>query len=129
MYLPLVIGYRFPKAVREQLVKQLLETFETPYGIATEAPDSPYYKKGGYWLGPVWAPTTYLMIDALRENGYVTEAKRIAEKFCRLTEIGLMSENYDPFTGVGYDDPAFSWPSCVLLQLLEEMDEENVYKN
>lgn len=129
MYLPLVIGYRFPKVLREKLVQQLLETFETPYGLATEAPDSPYYKKGGYWLGPVWAPTTYLMIDALRENGYVTEAKRLAEKFCRLTEIGLMSENYDPFTGEGYDDPAFSWPSCVLLQLLEEMNEENVYKN
>lgn len=103
MYLLLVIGYRFPKAVRKQLVQQLLETFETPYGLATEAPDSPYYKKGGYWFGTVWAPTTYLMIDALRENGYVTEA--------------------------GYDDPAFSWPSCVLLQLLEEIDEENVYKN
>lgn len=120
MYLPIIIGYRFPKEFLDQFVKQMLKDFETPFGLATEAPESPLYKKGGYWLGPIWAPTTYLMVDALRSNGYAEDAARIAGKFCRLTEIGLMSENYDPFTGEGYDDPAFSWPSCVLLELLLE---------
>lgn len=120
MYLPVMIGYRFEKKVLDKLVENLLAQFETPFGLATEAPDSPYYKKGGYWLGPVWAPTTYLFIDALRSNGYAEAAERLSEKFCKLTEIGLMSENYDPFTGEGYDDPAFSWPSCVLLQILRE---------
>lgn len=123
MYLPLIIGYRFTEDIRDHLVKELSERFETPYGLATEAPDSPYYKKGGYWLGPVWAPTTYLFIDILRSGGYTDMAERLSDKFCRLTQIGLMAENYDPFTGKGYDDPAFSWPSCVLLQLLKEKSE------
>lgn len=120
MYMPLQIAYRMEKKTADELVRQMLERFETPYGLATENPRSEYYKTGGYWLGPVWAPVMYLMIDALRDNGYEQEARRLAEKFCRVTQIGLMSENYDPFTGDGYDDPAFSWPSCVLLQLLWE---------
>lgn len=123
MYLPIILAYRMEKEMADQLVKQLEEQFETPYGLATEQPDSEQYKKGGYWLGPVWAPTTYLFIDALRENGYTDMAKRLADKFLEVTKIGLMSENYDPFTGEGYDDPAFAWPSCVFLQLQKEFKE------
>lgn len=120
MYLPVVIAYRMEGETARHLVDDMLRKFETPYGMATENPESPYYKKGGYWLGPVWAPVTYILIDALREHGYKDAAHRLANKFCHLTVKGLMSENYDPFTGQGYDDPAFAWPSCVLLQLLRE---------
>lgn len=120
VYLPIIIGYRLQPSLLDLLVKELEAKFETPYGLATESPDSTFYKKDGYWLGPIWAPTTYLFIDALRNNGYAEFAKRLANKFCKLTNVGLFSENYDPFTGQGYDDPAFSWPSCVLLQLLSE---------
>lgn len=123
MYMPLQIAYRMERSLADQLVKDLLSKFEMPYGLATENPQSPYYKKCGYWLGPIWAPVSYLLIDALRENGYKEDAHRLAEKFCRLTVKGLMSENYDPFCGEGYDDPAFAWPSCVLLQLLCEYDD------
>ncbi|MEG2295439.1 MAG: hypothetical protein RSB96_01700 [Oscillospiraceae bacterium] len=119
-YLPIIIGYRFDAAFLNQMICDLETRFETPYGLATECPQSPLYKKGGYWLGPIWAPTTYLFIDSLRANGYPEFAKRLAHKFCNLTTIGLMAENYDPFTGEGYDDPAFAWPSCVLLTLLSE---------
>jgi len=98
----------------------LEERFEAAYGLCTESLTSPCYKEGGYWLGPVWAPVTYIMLDALRENGYEGFARRLAEKFVRLAPIGLMAENYDPVSGKGYDDPAFSWTSCVFLQLLKE---------
>lgn len=121
MYLPLIIAYRMTEDIRLSLIEGLKTRFETPCGLATEAPGSPSYKKGGYWLGPIWAPTSYLMIDALNSCGREKMAKRLAQKFCCVTNTGLMSENYDPFTGEGYDDPAFSWPSCVLLQLLYEM--------
>ena len=70
MYMPLQIAYRMEKKTADELVRQMLERFETPYGLATENPRSEYYKTGGYWLGPVWAPVMYLMIDALRDNGY-----------------------------------------------------------
>ncbi|MBE7722343.1 MAG: hypothetical protein E7243_22910 [Lacrimispora celerecrescens] len=120
LYLPVVIGYRLPKEVLDRMVLDLEERFEAAYGLCTESLTSPCYKEGGYWLGPVWAPVTYIMLDALRENGYEGFARRLAEKFVRLAPIGLMAENYDPVSGKGYDDPAFSWTSCVFLQLLKE---------
>jgi len=120
LYLPIVIGYRFSKEMLQQLVWDLENRFETTYGLSTESPNSPCYRTGGYWLGPIWAPVTYILIDALRENGYPDFARRLAMKFCKLTSIGQMAENYDPMTGVGYDDPAFSWTACVFLQLLQE---------
>jgi len=121
-YMSLIIADRMEGHMVDALVKNLLEVFEQEYGLATEAPGSSYYQKAGYWLGPVWAPVTYMLIDALRANGYGAFAQRLANKFCKATTIGMMSENYDPFTGEGYDDPGFSWSSCVLLRLLMEYD-------
>ena len=120
MYLPLVIAYRMDKHISDALVHDLEQNFEAPFGLTTEQKDSSLYKAGGYWLGPLWAPVTYLFIDALRANGYPDFAKRLAYRFFEVTKIGLMAENYDAFTGRGYDDQAFTWPACVFLQLEKE---------
>src|SRR5699024_309084 len=68
--LPLVLSYRYPKEVTKKLVAQLENELEATYGLATEALDSPYYKEDGYWLGPIWAPVSYIVIDALYKAGY-----------------------------------------------------------
>ena len=120
MYLPLVIAYRMDKRIADTLVRDLEQNFEAPFGLTTEQKNSLLYKKGGYWLGPLWAPVTYLFIDALRANGYPDFAKRLAYRFFEVTKIGLMAENYDAFTGCGYDDQAFTWPACIFLQLEKE---------
>ncbi len=120
LYLPIVIGYRFEKSFLDNLVKNLLKNHLTDFGLATESLDSPFYKYNGYWQGPIWAPTTYLFIDALRENKYIDEAKEIAEKFCNLTLIGKMAENFDPITGEGLVDKSFTWTSSVFLLLQKE---------
>ena len=117
-YIPIVIGYRLPKETLDFIVNEMLEKFEAPYGLCTENPKSKNYKNGGYWLGPIWAPTTYLVIDALAENGYVSDAHRLAQKFLALPKIGMMAENFDAFSGEGFDDPAFSWTSAVYMHLL-----------
>jgi glycogen debranching enzyme len=116
--LPLLIHYRLDRAVVDALVRQL-EGFEGNYGLATEKRDSPRYRKGGYWLGPVWAPVTLLFTDALYTAGYTGIAARIAAKFRRLPPIGLMAENFDPDTGEGFDDNAFAWTAGVYMVLEE----------
>jgi len=114
--LPLLVHYRMDTHMKESLVRQL-EEFEGEYGLATERPDSRYYKKGGYWLGPVWAPVSLLFIDSIHSAGYTDRAARLAEKFRRLPAAGLMAENFDPQTGQGYDDNAFAWTAGVYLFL------------
>ncbi|ALC92300.1 hypothetical protein AM500_22895 [Bacillus sp. FJAT-18017] len=118
--LPVLIGYRLEKAVMDNLVVDLEERFETKFGLATESPSSPYYKENGYWLGPIWAPVTYLFIHALKVNGYNDTAGRLRNKFLDLTLQGGMAENFDPFTGKGLVDTSFTWTSSVFLQLLHD---------
>jgi hypothetical protein len=46
----------------------------------TLAADNPSYApRGNYWCGSVWAPTTYMVIKGLEENGYDSLARIAAE--------------------------------------------------
>lgn len=126
LFLPIVIADRFDEGIKNELIQQLLERFEGPYGIATEEPSSPFFTPDGYWLGPIWAPETYIFVDALMRAGYTKDALRIAEKFCKVTQIGGMAENFDPVTGNGNDDLAFAWTSSVFLLLAEMVFEKGV---
>ncbi|MFK9094754.1 amylo-alpha-1,6-glucosidase [Bacillus salipaludis] len=118
--LPVLIGYRLEKDVMDQLVSDLEANFETKYGLATESVNSPHYKDNGYWLGPIWAPVTYLFIDALKKNGYEEAGNRLRDKFLELTLVGGMAENFDPHTGKGLVDTSFTWTSSVFLLLLAD---------
>lgn len=117
--LPVLIGYRLDKKIMDQLVEDLVENFETKYGFATEMPSSPLYKENGYWLGPIWAPVTYLFIDSLKSFGYSEIGERIKEKYLNLTLVGGMAENFDPHSGKGLVDTSFTWTSSVFLSLIE----------
>ena len=117
--LPVLIGYRLDKQIMDQLVEDLVENFETKYGFATEMPSSPLYKENGYWLGPIWAPVTYLFIDSLKSFGYGEVGERIKEKYLNLTLVGGMAENFDPHSGKGLVDTSFTWTSSVFLSLIE----------
>lgn len=118
--LPIVIGYRLPLEIRDNIVKSLKEDFASVFGLTTEAYKSSLYQENGYWLGPVWAPVMYIIIDALNAYGYSSIAKDYAKRFCNATLVGGMAENFDPFSGKGLVDPAFTWTSSVFLMLVRE---------
>lgn len=122
--IPILLWKRLGQTKSDMLVQILERDFEADYGLATESRQSPYYKKGGYWLGPIWAPVSYIFIDTLKKAGYDNIARRLAGKFCLLPSIGGMAENFDPFTGKGYDDNAFAWTASVYLLLREEYESE-----
>ncbi|GLC90366.1 amylo-alpha-1,6-glucosidase [Lysinibacillus piscis] len=125
--LPVLIGYRLDTKVMDQLVTDLVENFETKYGFATEMPSSSFYKENGYWLGPIWAPVTYLLVDSLKSFGYSKIGERISEKFLKLTLVGGMAENFDPHHGNGLVDTSFTWTSSVFLELLENSKGERLH--
>ena len=82
-----------------QLVARLVEgAFITDWGPATESPRSSYYEDDGYWRGPIWAPTTYLLWDGLRRQGEGALAREIAQRFCALANAHGMAENF----GIGH---------------------------
>jgi len=121
MYIPLVLGERLPPAVFDALADGLSQNgFVTDFGLATESPLSQYYEADGYWRGPVWAPSTMIIVDGLRRGGREQLARDIARRFCSTVARGGMAENFDALSGDGLRDRAYTWTASVFLVLAAE---------
>jgi glycogen debranching enzyme len=116
--IPLILGKRLPGDILEKLIEGVKDKgFLTKYGLATELPSSPFYREDGYWRGPIWAPTTLLVVDGLLSAGEQELALEIARRFCAMANKSGMAENYNALTGEALRDPAFTWTSSVFLIL------------
>ena len=117
LYLPLVLGELLPRDITDIMINDLKARNLTAYGLATESPLSPKYDPDGYWRGPIWAPTTYLIADGLRRMGRFDDARQIAMRFCDMcaeTAHGFY-ENFDALTGKGLRTPGYTWTASAFL--------------
>jgi hypothetical protein len=121
-FIPVVLGKRLPKDIREKVVAGLSQEgrFLTQHGFATENTRSPYYDPDGYWRGPIWAPSTMIIIDGLAAAGAKDLARKAAARFCDTCRENGFAENYDALTGVLRRDPAYTWTSSAFLCLAHE---------
>lgn len=120
-YLPIILGERIPAGIRDGLIGALKESgCLTEYGFATEPPASPLFNRDGYWRGPIWAPSSLILIDGLYRAGEKALALQAAEGFCRLAAVGGFAENYDPISGEGLCDSAYTWSSSAFLIIAHE---------
>ncbi len=117
--MPLVLGDLLPQDIRDKLVTVLERDFLTENGLATEMPESPKYRPDGYWRGPIWAPSTYLIVDGLRRGGYDRLARTVAERYCAMSAEKAKGnyENFDALTGLGRRAPGYTWSASVYLLL------------
>ena len=122
--IPIILGKRLPSKLRRILVTDLSPEgpFLTTYGLATESPASEKYTPDGYWRGPIWAPSSYLIFDGLVGVGEAGLADTIAERFCNLClrSPGFW-ENYDALTGQGLRCPGYAWTASVFLLLAHHL--------
>ncbi|MFA5161474.1 MAG: trehalase family glycosidase [Elusimicrobiales bacterium] len=106
-FTPLWVGIASPEQAKRLVEEHLLNSkeFWSPNGVRTIAITEPLYNpKSGYWRGPVWIISNYLVMHGLLNYGYKKEALELAEKtVSRLTAdlraTGGMNENYNPETG------------------------------
>jgi hypothetical protein len=119
LYIPIILGKRLPVEIQVKLVADLKQKgeFLTEHGLATERINSPDYEKDGYWRGPIWAPSTMIIVAGLLDIGEVEFAQEISQRFCHMAAHYGMAENFDPLTGMGLRDRAYSWTSSVFLML------------
>jgi len=128
--MPIILGKRLPEDVRTALVKDLKQRAEqSPYGVPTEPPDSPFYQPDGYWQGPIWAPATMILVEGLDDSGEHEFADSLRVKFCRMAQAAGMGENFDALTGKSLRDPAYTWTSSVYLLFANELEGENSVRN
>jgi len=122
LFVPILLGRRLPDPIRETLLAGLREEgrFWTANGWATESVRSPYYEPDGYWRGPIWAPSTMLLVEGAAAAGDRELAKEAARRFCDMLSRSGMAENFDALTGQGLRDRAFTWTSSVFLILGHE---------
>jgi glycogen debranching enzyme len=114
--MPVVMGRRLPHDVARAVIRRI-RTFMTPVGLATEQPDSPHYKDDGYWRGPVWGASTYLIVLGLESLGEHRLACSLARRFCKTCVRSGFAENFDALTGASRRDPAYTWTAGVFLLL------------
>lgn len=114
--MPMVLGRRLPTEIRLRLVSRIRDHL-TPWGLSTEKVGSDQYASRGYWRGPIWAPSTMLVVSGLADIGEDALAQTIARSFCDMCVKSGFAENFDAETGEGHFDPAYTWTSSVFLIL------------
>jgi len=106
-FTPLWPGIATP-AQAERMIKDYIlnpNEFWCDYGLRTLGPGEPSYNpKSGYWRGPVWVLSNYLVMHGLMNYGYKSEARELAQRTVKLLvddigKTGGMNENYDPENG------------------------------
>lgn len=122
LFMPIILGKRLPSEIRLKLIEGLKDEsrFLTRNGLATESTSSSFYISDGYWRGPIWAPSTMLLIDGLITSGEEDFAQDLAGRYCEMATRSGMAENFDAITGEGLRDRAFTWTSSVFLVLANE---------
>ncbi len=90
--------------------------FWTQYGVRSLAPGSPaYHPVHGYWQGPIWIVSDYMVMHGLMNYGYTTQARLLARNTVAtllrdIKATGGMHETYNPNTGAGQNGGYFkSW--------------------
>ena len=100
-FVPLLLGRRLPKEIRETLAAALSKEGEwlTPWGLAGERLGSAHCRETGWSAGPILAPAQLLVILGLHFSGEDALAGEIARRYCR----ALIAENFpmvlNPKTG------------------------------
>jgi hypothetical protein len=69
------------------------------------------------WRGPSWMNTAWLLVPAMAELGYVTEARRIVRSLELAVERDGYREYYNPHTGRGLGARGFGF-ATLLIDLL-----------
>lgn len=119
LYLPLVLGDRLPKDIRDRMIADLKQEgrFLTKHGLATESIRSSHYKADGYWRGPIWAPSTSMLVEGIAAAGDQAFASDLSRRYVDALRTSQMPENFDAVTGKDRRDPGYTWTSSAYLML------------
>lgn len=119
--LPLYSG-----VISKERAKELVDTlhdkklFDTKYPIASVPVSSTWYKELGYWQGPTWLNTNWLIADGLDRYGFKEEAIKIRQKSIELVEKNGPNEYFSAKTGEPAGAENFSWTASVTIDFISK---------
>lgn len=115
-------GGAITKERAHQLV--LLLEDEHQFGANYPAPSVPvnsdWFKPLGYWQGPSWVNTNWMIIDGLRRYGFHDHAEALRESTLEMVRRAGMWEYFSPINGSPAGAEDFSWTAALVIDLLEK---------
>jgi glycogen debranching enzyme len=107
---------------RYQLLSHLRNetTFAAQFPVPSVAMDETTFDPEQMWRGPAWVNVNYLLVEGLKNSGFIDEAKKLR----RVTLEKLMSfpdfyEYYNPLTGMPGKKaaPVFGWSAALFIDM------------
>lgn len=104
----------------EQLVGLLHDKkqFGSEFPVASVPVNSEWFKPHGYWQGPVWINTNWLIVKGLEEYGHKEEAAHIVQQTRKLIEMNGFYEYFSPLDGSRAGAKNFSWSAALTIDML-----------
>ncbi len=105
----------------QQLVTLLTNKhlFGANYPVPSVPLNSPWFEELGYWQGPSWINTNWLIIDGLRRYKFHKEAEWLQQKTLELVTVGGINEYFSPLDGRPAGAQNFSWTAALTIDLLQ----------
>ena len=117
IFAALILGDRLPKDIIEKSVDFIKNNgFMTPYGFASESPESPRFR-GGFTAGSVIVPAQLIMCLALEAAGKPELAKEMGLRYARTLRDNGMFHIHSALTGeadrslVAFGEKQLFWSS------------------
>lgn len=113
-------------SVTQERAKQLVRLLEDEhqfganYPVPTTPINSDWFKPFGYWQGPSWVNTNWLIIDGLKRYGFDDHAAALTESTIDMVGRSGFYEYFSPLdaTPAGVDN--FSWTAALTIDLLQK---------
>jgi len=93
--------------------------FDTAYPVASVPLESNYYKELGYWQGPSWINTNWLIVNGLERYGFAQEAAIIKKQSIAMVKQHGPYEYFSAKNGEPAGAKNFSWTAALIIDFLE----------
>lgn len=106
----------------EQLIDDLKNsrTYGQKYPIPSVPVSSSWFKPVGYWQGPTWINTNWMIADGLQRYGFHKEAGDIAVSSVQLASMHGPYEYFSAIDGSPAGAKNFSWSAALVLDFLTQ---------
>lgn len=105
----------------ELLVRQIenKHLFGPAYPLPSVPVNSTWFKEYGYWQGPSWVNTNWLIIDGLKRNNLQDYAHALTESTLEMVAKSGFYEYFSPLNGTPAGAANFSWTAALTIDLLK----------